>query len=229
MKHHERELGTTETGEKLIARNLRDLRRAERTRYAEALVVVSQAAIENGEPTMGRILMGSGIAKRNYRRMTTLARQANALCDLIFVNDELIGATRIEYKKAGDTPIAIARPTRMSRRIEYWLTGVYKNDIAANDALGRVVVAPDSESWQWDYVRAEHDPRQVETYGKLGLTMLLGAPTEITTVNGGGVQGYELWALPPSEDDAVLAMHMGAIDEEVRIAKAAREASRGQV
>lgn len=225
MNNQRREIGILVDGTKIERENLRDLGRARQTRYARELTKLGYQMMKNGEPvSMSQTPLGIARTKWTYERMSEIAQRGDALCNLIFMNDELLGATYMESRHASDAPMLIARPGEFNEKIEYHLASPYRNDAEANLIVASSLVKPDWNRWQWDFANSSHEEAKTEAYSQLGMVAVADGSEWMYTVNRSGTKGAELWAKAPKDDNPVLAELMNKVNDEVLRAKAEKDA-----
>lgn len=215
MNRQRRELGILADGTKIETENLRDLGHIRQARYAREITKLGYQMMQDGELGTGQTPIGLARTKYVYEYMSKLARKGSALCNLVFMNDELLGATYMESRHASGAPMIIARPGESNDKVEYQLASPYRNDAEANLVVASTLIKPKWSGWQWDFANSTHEQVKTETYSQLGMVVVADGSEWIYTVDRSGTKGAELWAKPPTTDNPILATAMQNLNDEV--------------
>lgn len=211
------ELGILADDTKIESKNLRGLKGRQLTRYARELTNLAKQMEANNELTPGNTPLGFARDKWTREHMAKIAKQGSAMCNLIFINDELLGITYFESRDAGEAPIPIARPQRFNMKIEYHLASPYRDDAEANRVVASSLIPTEPyPDWRWDIISPEEERMKTETYAKLGMVALTDGSVPIYG-NGSWSFGQpgQLWAKQPAHDDPTLATLMEDVNAAV--------------
>jgi len=216
MNKQRHELGILVDGTKIESENLRNLSKVKLTRYARQLTKLAEQMAENNELIPGQTPLGFARPEWTRKHMVKIAEQGNEMCDLVFVNDELLGITHYKSRSAGDAPILIARPQEFNTKIEYHLASPYRNDVEANSVVASSIIPEPRPYWRWDIISPKAEQMKAETYAKLGMIALTDGSEPIYSTGPWSVgKGGELWAKQPTNDDPVLAALMEDVNAAV--------------
>lgn len=226
MNRQRREIDILADGTKISHENLRDFGPLKTILRARDLTKLAERMIANDDHSgLGHELSNIGGIAYNSKQIYKIAQKGSAICRLVFINDELIGAATSESIRAAHTPIAIARPGHFSHRIRYWLSSPYTNDNDANLAVAQSLDRSYlTDEWQWDQVNPHYEQSKISAYQQLGMVLVDDGSDWQYDMSNSGTKGAELWARPPKEDNPVLAELMNRVNDEVLREKAEKDA-----
>jgi len=223
MNKHRSELGILADGTKIESEYLSNLGVVRQARYAHSLTKLGERMAANNELIIGQAPLGFARARWTYEHMSKVARRGNSICNLIFVNDELLGITYSEILHASGAPMLISRPGKFNTKIEYQLSSPYRSDAEANLVVASSLVVPESNYWQWDFASSRNEQAKADAYAKLGMIAVADGSEWIYTVDNTGTKGAELWAKPPKSDDPEMAELMKNLNDGVMRIKAKKD------